>query len=397
MKLYIITDEPFPSGMASTNRITCYAKSLIMQGMECEIIIYHRTERYGAPPRNTLREGLVNGIHFTYIGETPLRDKKILKRKFFDYNDKKRTLIYLKEKLRKGDVVLLYARENFVFTNFLIRICKKKAIPILRELCEYPFCTRKKTYIRELKAEAYFKFIFPQFNGMICISDALFKLARRCCSKGNHIKVPILVENQTVCKKFEHPYPYIFHGGTLLERKDAIVSTMKAYIMACNKIKDRIDFILAGPTSPHIKELTTMIRCHHLENRVLFLPQMSKQEIASYQSGAFLNILNKNDNTQNRYGFSTKLGEILISETPVITTTVGEANHWLVDGESAYIVPPHHPELIAEKIVDIYENREKSNQIAKKGKEIAEKFFNLNYQGHRIHNYFKELSLQQQE
>ena len=177
----------------------------------------------------------------------------------------------------------------------------------------------------------------------------------------------------------------------MYERKDAIVSTMRAFADACVKLDHKIDFILAGPSSPHRDELDAIVREAGISQNVTILPQLSQKEIGSYQRGAFLTILNKHDNPQNRHGFSTKLGEVLMSETAVITTSVGEANHWLKDGESAYIVEPHRPELISAKIVEAYLNDEERKSIARHGKEIAAKYFGLEYQGKRLHNYLMDL------
>ena len=392
MRIFIITNEPFPHGMAATKRISCYAKSLVMQGDECEVLIFHRTEVYRRKPRNIQGSGEIDGYRFRYVGGTPLRGSNVLIRRYCDYRDKINTLHYLKQTLRQGDVVLLYLGESFSFTTKLIHLCHSMSVPIIRELCEYPYGTQEESEERIAKRQRYLNDIFPQFDGAICISEALYQLAMKYCPHGHHIKIPILVEEPNTREKHQHDYPYIFHGGTLLERKDAIVSTMKAYAMACQQIKDRIDFILIGPPSPHQDELNAIIHENHLEDRVHFLPQMDQEEIASYQNGAFLTILNKNDNMQNRCGFSTKLGEILMSETPVITTTVGEANNWLEDGESAYIVEPHHPEKIAEKIAEVFEDEEKRAQIARKGKEIAKMHFSLTFQGERFHQYLDILT-----
>ena len=122
-----------------------------------------------------------------------------------------------------------------------------------------------------------------------------------------------------------------------------------------------------------------------------FLPLLSHDESLRYQKGAFLTILNKNDNLQNQHGFSTKLGEVLISGTPVITTTVGEANLWLEDGVSAYIVKPGKPEEIAAKIVQAYNNEKERQAIADKGRQVAAQYFNTTYQGQRMKQFFGEL------
>ncbi len=392
MHIYIITDEPFPNGMAATRRITCYAKALAMQGDEVEVLIYHRTEVYGQPPRNTEGEGSLGTFSYRYIGGTPLRGSNVLIRRWNDYMDKRRTIEYLHQHLKKGDVMLAYCREDSDLTPKLRPLAIEHKCIMVIELCEYPYGTREDTPEMEKKRKRYINGTFCKFDGAICISEALLKLADRWGGLDKfNIKVPILVEEPRDTVIHIHPRPYIFHGGTMYERKDAIVSTMRAFADACQKLDRQIDFILAGPPSPHRDELDAIIRDAGIEDNVSFLPQMTQDEIGAYQRGAFLAILNKHDNPQNQYGFSTKLGEVLMSETAVITTTVGEANNWLKDGKSAYIVEPGHPELISAKIVEAFRDKEQRHKIARRGKEIAKKYFGLEHQGRRLHKYFVEL------
>lgn len=393
MNIFLVTNEPFPNGMAATRRIICYAKSLSLQGDDVEVIIYHRTEVYGSPPKNKFGEGLIENIRYHYIGGTPLRGSNVVIRKWNDMMDMFRTLQYLKKRLSSGDVILMYCGDEFFLTHKLIKIAKNKNSVIVRDLCEYPFGTREDNKKSIFKRTKYIKHVFPKIDGTICISEALFEYAQRHHPTGHHIKVPILVETSKESNKQHHLRPYIFHGGTMYERKDAIISTMLAFGMACQKLNNQIDFILAGPKSPHKAELDSIISDLGINNNVIFLSQLPPNEIGAYQRGAFLAILNKNDNPQNHYGFSTKLGELLISGTPVITTTVGEANYWLKDGESAYIVEPNRPELITDKIIEAYNNDEERKKIAQKGKDIAKKYFSLEYQGSKLHAFFEKLTI----
>lgn len=39
MKVYILTGEPFPNGVAATNRIKCYAWAIKEGGLNCEVVI----------------------------------------------------------------------------------------------------------------------------------------------------------------------------------------------------------------------------------------------------------------------------------------------------------------------------------------------------------------------
>ena len=392
MKLYIVTREPFPNGMAATKRIRCYAKASVMAGMECEIVVFHRGEVYGTPPKNTIGEGDLDGYHFRYIGGTPLRASNVFRRQYDDFIDKVNTVRYLDRHLNEGDVVMLYLGEERHLSQRIVKTAHAHRCMVVRDLCEYPYATKEETNANRRRLNSYLKNILPKFDGTICISEPLLQLAQMTCPNSIHIKVPILVEAQDSSEVHHHVRPYIFHGGTMYERKDAIVSTMKAFGMACIALDKRIDFILAGPASPHQAELDAIITQYDMRQNVTFLPLLPHTEISAYQNGAFAIVLNKNDNTQNRYGFSTKLGEVLMSGTPLITTTVGEANNWLKDGISAYIVAPHDPQLIASKIIEVFQHPEESKIIAQRGKEIAQKYFSLEYQGNKMADYFKMLN-----
>ena len=45
-KVYVFTSEPFPVGMAATNRIISIARGFLYHQMDAEIIIIRKTERY---------------------------------------------------------------------------------------------------------------------------------------------------------------------------------------------------------------------------------------------------------------------------------------------------------------------------------------------------------------
>ena len=389
--LYIVTDNPMPNGMAATERIKCYARAATQQGIATEIDIFHRTEVYGRPPRNTEGNGEIDGYLYHYIHNTPLRGSNVISRRLSDWADKIRTVVYLHKRMRQDDVLLLYASEEKALTRMLALLAHRRHTPIIRELCEYPYGYVDETPFTRIRAKWYLRTFFHHFDGAICISEALYQLAKKHHPKGKYLKLPIMVKERTDIEPYHNDRPYIFHGGTMTERKDAIVSTMKAFAQASHQINYGLDFILAGPKSPHDKELEEIIREHQLQDHVRFLPLLSHDEALRYQKGAFLTILNKNDNLQNQYGFSTKLGEVLISGTPVITTTVGEANNWLKDGVSAYIVQPNSPDQIAAKIVQAYNNEKERKAIAANGQQVAAQYFNTAYQGQRLKQFFDEL------
>ncbi len=391
MKVHIIAKFPYPTGMASTQRIACYAEALAKNGIRNEVVIIKRTETANNV-KNTSLNGGSSLSSFHYIGRTTVRSKNQILGILADISDRIKSILYLYKTIQKGDVVLLYLLEEVAYPFLLIILSHLKGAFIVRDFCEYPYATYSDRPFANFMRKVYLRFFFPKYDGTLCISHALLDIAKQYAPRRHHELIPIMVGDTHTNKRYLHPRPYIFHGGSMLERKDAILSTMKAFIDANTILGKKLDFILAGPPSPHINELTKMIRQGGMEASVVFHPIMDQSTLQEYQNGAFLTILNKNDNKQNQHGFSNKLGEVLISGTPVITTTVGEAKYWLKDGESAYIVAPHDPKLISKKILEAYNDVEKRKRVGEEGLSVAKKYFNTTSQGKVLFAYLKKLT-----
>lgn len=379
MRVLFVTSTPFPNGMAATNRIRNYGIALSDNNIETEVVVYRSTEKVNNKKNND--NGIWQSIKYKYPF-TSIRSNSFIKRRFDDLRDIIWTLHYIFKS--KSEVVFIYMNSFFVELLAIIaaKLSNKK---LIRELCEYPY------YKDCLYSKANLK-LFRYYNGIIAISHELELLAKNTSKNTKILKVPILINtNKYSAEKYQNERPYIFHGGTLTESKDAIISTMKAFALANKQLKGSVDFLLAGPNSSDLAVLKQIVSANSLQDNVKFLGVIPAEEIKKYQNGASLCVLNKNDTLQNRCGFSTKLGEILLSETAVITTTIGEANFWLKNDVSAYITEPHKPELIADLIVKAFSNENQRTTIAKKGKEIAIKNFAISIQGPRLAEFINIL------
>lgn len=399
MKVYIITREPFPNGMAATNRIKCYAKALINVGVECNIIIFTRTEIYGKKPKNIDGNGVFDGIRYQYIGKTPLRNRNIFIRKFDDLFDRLRLKRFLMNKLKSDDIVLWYCGVLVFFVNEIIDIVHKKKAKFVRDVCELPYGTseetpknvrlRKKTLLQQ----------FPKCDGFIAISDSLVELAEKYKRTDAQIlKVPIMVDYDKYSlpdKSSEVSIPYIFHSGTLTEQKDGILGMIEAFGMALQKLSMPIMFISTGnkENSPHREAINELIDEYHLEKKLVFTGYLSEKELKEYLSKASLVIINKYETQQNKYCFSTKLAEYMAASKPVIITRVGEAMNWLTDNRDAYVVGPHDMNALAEKIVEAFTNSEKRYVIASNGFKTCKACFDYKNYGDKLIDFFTKLSV----
>lgn len=397
MKVIILTGESFPNGMAATNRISYYARAIKEGGIDCEVLIFRRTEVYGQPPKNINGQGTLEGIPFRFIGGTPLRGSNVFIRQLNDRCDVWQTEKYLSRNLQKGDVLFFFMGKYVKLMLRFMSIARKKGAFCVRDLCELPYGTGLETkraiQLRKITLEQQ----LPQLDGVISISDALLNLAKSYTGQScKHIKVPIMVDFD----KYDIPddsekaeVPYIFHSGTLYQQKDGILGMIEAFGKARRKIRENIAFVSTGTldTSPHKNEISNLIRKYHLEGNIRFTGYLSCKELQDYMSKASLVIINKYCNQQNRYCFSTKLGEYLAASKPVVITNVGEAVNWLENKKSAYIVEPEDTDALADAIVQVFTHQEESRMVGIAGKEVCRQCFDYHNWSQPLAEFMNQL------
>lgn len=387
--VYILTLNPFPNGMAATNRITSYAKGISENGLACKILILKRTEVYNNI-RNHKLSGNIDNYSFKYISNSTIRSKYRIIRLILDYIDYLHSIFYIINNVKNNDVVFFYGT-SIKFEKAILSISKIIGYKTIRELCEYPFASNTQTSRIKRKTNYVFMNLFPKYDAFISISHSLYYLAEQYKSNNSkNLLIPILVDKSRFCvmvqdvKHIEEPY--IFHCGTLTQTKDNIIETLEAFALSVNEIPFTIKYIFAGEYehSPIKQDIDKVIRNNNLDNNVIFLGVLPYNEVLSWLCGCNLVVLNKNTTIQNQYGFSTKLGEYLMAGKPVITTTVGDAKYYLINNESAYIVEPDNAKLISHAIVYAFMNEIKSNIIGRRGREIAECTFDYKINGEKI-------------
>lgn len=376
MKVYILSGESYPNGMAATNRIKCYARALHDGGMACEVVLFQRTELPGHE-KNLEWKGIEGGVPFRYTGKSTLRHKIKYLRPIYDVIDRVRAMLYIKRNIKKGDVLFLFMGGHVKQMLRYMKIAKKKGAYCVRDLCELPYGTGAETErairLRKVTIEQQ----FPKLDGIISISDALLNLARSYTpSSCVNIKVPIMVE-------FEHygvetkpntpSTPYIFHAGTLYQQKDGILGMIEAFGIAKQILNRPIKYILTGSVNAcsHPEELKQIINKYKLEGSLEFVGYLDRNQVKEYLKYASLVISNRPKSKQDYYGFSTKVGEYLASGTPLLLTDWGEAVNWLEDKKSAFITEPENTDALARAIVYVFDHPDESRQVGLAGQKVC--------------------------
>ena len=393
MKVYIITREPFPIGMAATNRIICLAKAFRSAGVDCSVVIFRRKYTTNSIPGI----GFFEGIPYKYIGGSAQRAKGKLKAKFQSFFLTIQLLVFLTHRIKSGNVIYDYSGKSNILKSIMIWLVHKNGGFCVCELCEYPFGTGKETKKIVKQRKYALNRLFPQYDGIVAISDALVDLAKHYCSPKCVIqKVPILVDFE----KYNLPdessqasIPYIFHSGTLYEQKDGILGMIEAFGRAVKELDFPVKFISTGykEKSPHIYEINSIIKKYNIEDYVVFTGYINEEKLKMYLKGASMCIINKYPNQQNRYCFSTKLGEYMAAGKPIIITHVGEAVNWLENYKDALIVEPQDIQALTNAIVKLFCNKDLRNAIGNNARETCHQAFDYKCHGRSLKHFLQTL------
>ena len=390
MKIHFIVNTAFPYGAATTTRTLSYAKGFVDNGIECEVIIPIPT-CLSNDTLNVESKGIYNGISFHYSCPSSRRSTSFIKRRYYDFIGQIKTLLYIL-RIPKGDIALFYNGGD-LWNRISPFFCKLSGVKSVLEMNELPHIAGEQTEEKEKRRKKVLEKVLPKYDGIIVISEELKKVAEKF-SKAKIIKVPVITPPYLGTESGNNCHGrYIFHSGSLTEVKDGVCGMLEAFGMALPRIGMDVKFILTGniEKSPDKVRLKAIIAKYALENNVLFTGYLKDEELRKYQSNCTMVIINKYDSLQNKYCFATKLSEYLAMKKPIVTTKIGEAMNYLQDNINAYIVEPGNPELIADKIVYIFNNPEEALKIGQNGFNLTQKDFNYKYQGKRMIEFFKTL------
>ena len=387
MKIAILLNEPYPYGMACTNRIHLYAKGLVELGNEVEIIIPRNTEEPGKI-RNHYISGEYENVKFKYACN-PVRKKSFIERRIQNFISPINTFNHLI--LYKPDVILIVANniKYILLGKFCSIITKAK---LIREKSEVPFY-RSENLSKFKKIRA--KIEFRLFDGLIVISEPLKSFFLKDLSlKLKILIVPILVNisNETIKKNdITGIKPNIVYTGSLINNKDGVLIIIKAFAQI-SKRNPHLKLIMTGDLDQSVdkEKISSLIDKLKLQGKVELTGYISIKKLHEITSTATVLLLAKPENRQNRYNMATKIGEYLLAGRPAVVSSVDPVCSFLSHRENIFIAKPNEVE-IAKEIDFILNNPNMASNIGLSGSEVAFKLFNYKAHTLRINDFLQRL------
>ncbi len=122
--------------------------------------------------------------------------------------------------------------------------------------------------------------------------------------------------------------------------------------------------------TPEIGRLRKIAADEGVLDRMIFSGRRGREELKYYYSAADVFI-----STPWYEPFGITPVESMACGTPVIGARVGGIKHTVVDGETGYLVPPNDPQAIADRLLELYQDRNKLQQLRQNGIRRVNEFF----------------------
>ena len=361
-KYVIITDcSGFPNGYGAASILRKYAKGFLENNLELHIMLLRPSES-SESILNTEIAGEFCGAAYEYVCRENITSKSILKRLFVYARGILNAVKYIWINKNKIKAVYYYTPEHYNSVAIIGKICKIIKIPYIGIKTESSFINGKsKNDIHYVNNE---RRIYAVFNKIIAISKYIKVQLEDFGYKNKIDIVPILLDTKMYEKvsKREKTKEIIYVGSL---GHDAEIKNLFNIVNITVKSHPDWKFVIIGNTFDLSEENKK------ISNNVVEFTGASFEKVAERLINASIMILPRSRQEYSAAGFPIKLGEYLLTGSPVIVTDVGEIKSYIKDNEEAYFVEPDNPVAFAEKINYVIEHYDEALEVGKRGKEKA--------------------------
>jgi hypothetical protein len=237
-----------------------------------------------------------------------------------------------------------------------------------------------------------YRVILSKYSGYISMTENLLKYYKKITDNPGIIISSITDVNRfhNIIKKPINKTKKLIYMGNMELSKDNVDNILYALSIL---LRDNYDVHLYLFGKPNLKDksiLERIIEQEGLANNTSFR-FAQYNDVPKILSEADILVSSQPVTVRADGGFPTKLGEYLMSGTPVLSTNVGETSKYFKDGEHMYFAKPESPLDYANKLKYIIDNYEKALAVAKKGKMLIEQSYSHISAGEKMHKFLKSL------
>jgi len=388
VRVVIVADEVgFPRGFAATNYVRLFAKGLVHAGASAHVICLDFSER-STPPLNTAARGELDGVTFEYTTGSPILPS------FPPAIPMGRALSharFLSSVLREPpDAIFYYGRwpSELLIAMAAARLTKAALVCIVVEWrLAFPDQTRTQVINDELFCRA-----MRRIDGAIVVSAFLRdRVTPRLADGAPCLQTPIFADPEpwaNVVPASRGKRYLVFCADLTGYREDALL-----VIRALVGLGPReLEVLFVGSASPEAREriLESSNRLPRGMSLKLMTDYLPEGELRCLYAGASALVAPLPDNDRSRARFPSKIGDYLLSGTPVVSHRVGEVAAFLKDGESAYLAAPNDEADFARCLARALDAPD-ARDVGARGRAVALAQFDYKTIGPRVVDFLRPL------
>jgi len=385
--ILIVTSEPFPKGMAATNRILSYAKGLIEYKQNVTVLSFKPSINEDLPV-----DGIYNDVKYSVLTRIPkISNHKILNIYHFAIG-----LLYSMKFFRRSTsskrLLILVSNKPFLMFYFYF-ISKLFNYKFLQEKSEFPFVLNRKSFLGKGYAVLYTNLFYKLFDGFIVMTKPLYEyFSNKKRKNAKLLLLPMTVETD----RFKHgdqvyDFEYIAYCGYMGNNKDGVDNLITSFALIANKFPElKLVLIGDGPQN-EIQRFRRIVNDKRIDRKVIFTGRVNREDMPNYLCNAKVLALARPLGLQSTGGFPTKLGEYLSTGKPVVVTSVGDIPEYLENNRNAFLCEPDNPILFAECIEKVLNNYSNALKVGIEGRNTALECFNYKKQSYKLLVYLNSI------
>ncbi len=373
-KIYVVSSKYMPN-TAPTNRVLSFLHGFSELKVDVEAVFL------SPDSKGSRYVGNLPHVTFNYMWNSlPCRNRLInrVAEEYFGWK--------FSRCLKSGDVVLLMN-----FGNVIFRVIGKTGVKVFHEKTEHPDVYS----FRFFDVERY-KRTVPLLDGLFVISTPLKEYFMSLGVSPEKIHIINMTVDYTRFSGLvkQSAEKYIAYCGTASNNKDGVDELIKSYSIVHERHPEVKLYIIGNaPDRRDASGNAALVRSAGLEGSVVFTGVISAERMPQVLKNATVLALDRPDSLQAKCGFPTKLGEYLLTENPVVVTSVGDIPRFLKDGDSAILAEPRSPSEFAAKLIWAIENTEQASAVGRAGARVAIREFNYLTETKKIINAISDEGL----
>lgn len=151
------------------------------------------------------------------------------------------------------------------------------------------------------------------------------------------------------------------------------------------QVKSNVNLILVG-SGPYEKEIRDYAKQLGIEEQINFCGKKTGDELASIIKSLFISVL-----ASMNEGLPNVILESMACGVPVIANPSGGVPELIEDGITGYLFPYKRPDILAERIIYLIENKDVAKKMGEEARKKAEKQFNYDLMCKQYEELYEDL------